>query len=166
LPEGSEVLSSNASRKVVKSVALFEATKGVIVLLAGFGLLSLLHHDLRALAIALVGRLHLEASHHYPSVFIEAASRTTDSRLWFIAVIGFVYAAFRFVEAYGLWFCRTWAEWLALISGGIYLPLEVYEVFRRLTWMRVSALVANIVVVIAIALVLWRNKRVASHSPA
>jgi len=147
-------------------VALFEATKGVIVLLAGFGLLSLLHHDLRALAIALVGRLHLEASHHYPSVFIEAASRTTDSRLWFIAVIGFVYAAFRFVEAYGLWFCRTWAEWLALISGGIYLPLEVYEVFRRLTWMRVSALVANIVVVIAIALVLWRNKRVASHSPA
>lgn len=147
-------------------MALFEATKGVIVLLAGFGLLSLLHHDLRALAIALVGRLHLEASHHYPSVFIEAASRTTDSRLWFIAVIGFVYAAFRFVEAYGLWFCRTWAEWLALISGGIYLPLEVYEVFRRLTWMRVSALVANIVVVIAIALVLWRNKRVASHSPA
>jgi len=162
--ESNEVLSSNASRRVVKSVALFEATKGVIVLLAGFGLLSLLHHDLRALALELVGRLHLNPERHYASVFIEAASRTTDARLWFIASIGFVYAAFRFVEAYGLWFCRTWAEWLALISGGMYLPLEVYELFRRITWMRVSALVANLIVVVAIALVLWRNKRAANST--
>ena len=153
------MFSSNASRKVLKSVAIFEATKGVIVLLAGFGMLSLLHHDLRALAVALVGRLHLNPTRHYASIFIEAASRTTDGRLWFIAIIGFVYALFRFVEAYGLWFCRTWAEWLAVISGGIYLPLEVYELFRRVTWMRISALVANLVVVAAIALVLWRNKR-------
>jgi uncharacterized membrane protein (DUF2068 family) len=160
--ESGDVLSSNASRRVVKSVALFEATKGVIVLLAGFGLLSLLHHDLRALAIALVGRLHMDASHHYPSVFIEAASRTTDARLWSIATIGFVYAIFRFVEAYGLWFCRTWAEWLALVSGGIYLPLEVYEIIQRITWMRVSALIANLVVVVAIALVLWHNRRTAT----
>jgi uncharacterized membrane protein (DUF2068 family) len=154
------VLSSNASRKVVKSVALFEATKGVIVLLAGFGLLSLLHHDLRALALDLVGRLHLDPTRRYPSVFIEAAARTTDAHLWLIALIGFAYAAFRFLEAYGLWFCRTWAEWLALISGGMYLPLEVYELCRRLTWMRVSALIANLIVVVAIGLVLWRNKRV------
>jgi len=164
--ESNEVLSSNASRKVVKSVALFEATKGIIVVLAGFGLLSLLHHDLRALAIALVGRLHLDPTHHYARGFIDAAANTTDSRLWFAAVIGFVYAAFRFVEAYGLWFCRTWAEWLALISGGIYLPLEVYELFRRLTWMRVSALVANLVVVALIALVLWRNKHPTAAKPS
>ena len=154
------MLSSNASRKVVKSVALFESIKGVIVLLAGFGLLSLLHHDLRALALDLVGRLHLNPTRHYASVFIEAAAHTTDGRLWSIASIGFVYSTFRFVEAYGLWFCRTWAEWLALISGGIYLPLEVYELCRRLTWMRVSALAANLVVVLAIALVLWRNRRI------
>jgi len=164
--ESNEVLSTNASRKVVKSVALFEATKGVIVVLAGFGLLSLLHHDLRALAIALVGRLHLDPTRHYARGFIDAAANTTDSRLWFAALIGFVYSAFRFVEAYGLWFCRTWAEWLALVSGGVYLPLEVYELYRRVTWMRATALVANLVVVALIALVLWRNKHPATKSSA
>jgi len=122
----------------------------------------LLHRDLRALANALVGHLHLDPNRHYASVFIEAASNTTDARLWSIAIIGFVYAAFRFIEAYGLWFCRTWAEWLALVSGGIYLPLEVYELILRVTWMRASALVANLVVVVAIALVLWRNKQPAN----
>ena len=141
----------------MKSVALFEATKGVIVLLTVFGLLSLLHKDLRALAIALVGRLHLNPNHHYASGFIDAASQTTDARLWFAASIGFVYVALRFVEAFGLWFSQKWAEWFALISGGIYLPLEVYELFRRVTWMRVTALVANLIVVVAIGLVLWRN---------
>jgi uncharacterized membrane protein (DUF2068 family) len=145
-------------------VALFEATKGVIVLLAGFGLLSLLHHDLRALSLDLVGRLHLNPDRHYARGFINAAANTTDSRLWFAALLGFVYSAFRFVEAYGLWFCRTWAEWLALVSGGIYLPLEVYELFRRVTWMRATALVANLVVVALIALVLWRNKRTANST--
>jgi uncharacterized membrane protein (DUF2068 family) len=113
------------------------------------------------LALALVGFLHMDPTRHYASGFIDAASHTTDARLWSIAIIGFVYAAFRFVEAYGLWFCRTWAEWLALVSGGIYLPLEVYELIRRITWMRISALVANLLVVVAIALVLWHNKQTA-----
>lgn len=160
------MISSGASRKVVRSVALFEATKGAIVLLAGFGLLSLLHHDLRSLALALVGRLHLDPTHHLPSVFIEAASHVTDARLWFMAAIGFVYAGFRFVEAYGLWFVRTWAEWMALISGAVYLPLEIYELLRHATWIRATALVANLVVVVLIAVVLWRNHKIRAAAKA
>ncbi|PTY02686.1 DUF2127 domain-containing protein [Opitutaceae bacterium EW11] len=144
---------------MVRSVAVFEASKGVIVLLAGFGFLSLLHHDVRALALALVGRLHLDPTHRLPSVFIEAASNLNDARLWFMALIGFVYALFRFIEAYGLWFTRAWAEWLALISGGVYVPLELYELVRRVTWVRTTALLANLIVVVIIAIVLVRNRR-------
>lgn len=39
----------------------------------------------------------------------------------------------RFVEAYGLWRERRWANWLAAISEGIYLPVEIYELFARVT---------------------------------
>ncbi|MFT3781058.1 MAG: DUF2127 domain-containing protein [Nibricoccus sp.] len=163
LSQGVRVISANASRKVVKSVAFFEAAKGIIVLLAGFGFLSLLHRDLHALAIALVGRLHLDATHRFPSKFIEIATHTTDSRLWFIASLSFLYALFRFVEAYGLWFSRTWAEWLALVSGAAYLPIEIFELLRRVTWTRALALVANLIVVVAIAMVVWRNRRVAKN---
>lgn len=148
----------NASRQVVKSVAFFEAAKGLIVLLAGFGLLSLLHQDLRALAFALVGRLHLDPHRHYASVFIDTAAHTDDTRLWLMAGIAFLYAAFRFVEAYGLFFCRTWGEWLAIVSGSLYLPVEVYELWCRLTWVRLTALVANLIVVLAIIIVLWKSK--------
>ncbi|HVS52578.1 MAG TPA: DUF2127 domain-containing protein [Opitutaceae bacterium] len=153
------MISANASRSVVKSVALFEAAKGIVVLLAGFGLLSLLHRDVRALAAALVGRLHLNPAAGFANSFIEAAARTTDGRLWFMALIGLLYALFRLLEAYGLWFGRVWAEWLAVLSGAIYVPIEIYEVAEKFTWIRLSALVVNLVVVCAMIAVLRRNQR-------
>lgn len=53
----------------------------------------------------------------------------------------------RFVEAYGLWHERRWAEWFAVGSGGIYIPVEVYELTVRFTWVRVGALVINLAIV-------------------
>jgi uncharacterized membrane protein (DUF2068 family) len=120
----------------VRIVAVFEASKGALVIAAGLGLLSLLHHDLQATAERLVRHSHLDPAHHYPKIFIAAASRMNDSRLVSLAVLAFLYSALRFVEAYGLWHMRTWAEWLAIVAGSVYLPVEVYEMSRRATWMR------------------------------
>jgi len=160
------MISARASKTVVRSVAIFEATKGAVVLLAGFGVLSLLHHDIRVAAAALVGRLHLNPTHRFESSFIEAASRVTDTGLWLMASIGFLYALFRFLEAYGLWSGRRWAEWLAVVSGGLYLPLEIYELIQRYTWVRVSALVVNLVVVGMMTVVLVRDIKQKSHAEA
>ncbi len=41
-----------------------------------------------------------------------------------------VYSAIRFAEATGLWLEKQWAEWFALISGCLYLPIEIYELAR------------------------------------
>jgi uncharacterized membrane protein (DUF2068 family) len=127
----------------VRIVAVFEALKGALVLSAGLGLLSLLHHDLQAVAERLVRHSHLNPARHYPRIFIEAASHTNDSRLRSLAALAFLYAAVRFVEAYGLWRMRVWAEWFAIIAGSVYLPVEVYEIFRRATWMRGMVLLTN-----------------------
>jgi uncharacterized membrane protein (DUF2068 family) len=153
------MISAKASKTVVRSVAVFEATKGAVVLLAGFGVLSLLHRDIRVAAAALVGRLHLNPTHRFASSFIEAAAQVTDRGLWLIASIGFLYALFRFLEAYGLWSGRRWAEWLAVVSGGLYLPLEIYELIQRYTWMRVSAVIVNLFVVCAMTAVLVKDKK-------
>jgi uncharacterized membrane protein (DUF2068 family) len=109
----------------VQVVAIFEALKGTLVLVAGFGLLSLVHRDLEAMAERLVEHSHLNPAHHYPRVFIEAASHTNDSRLRTLAALAFLYAVIRLTEAYGLWHMKVWAEWFAIISGSIYLPIEV-----------------------------------------
>ena len=131
----------------VRAIAFFEAFKGTLVLVAGFGLLSLVHRDLEDLAERLVRHSHLNPASHYPRVFIEAAAGTSDARLRTLAALAFVYSTVRFVEAYGLWRMRAWAEWFAIISGCVYLPIEVYELAKGATLIKAGILILNAVIV-------------------
>ena len=142
----------------VRAVAVFEALKGAIVLIAGFGLLSLLHRDLQATAERLVRHSHLNPARHTPRVFVEAASHLNDSRLRYLAVLAFLYAVVRFVEAYGLWKIKVWAEWFAILSGSIYLPIELYELFAGVTWMKVVVLLINAFIVLYLVYVRLLNR--------
>jgi len=135
------------SHGTVRAVALFEAAKGALVILTGFGALSLVHRDVQRFAERLVAHLHLNPAKHYPQIFIDAAAHLTDARLWMLAAFAAIYGLVRLVEAYGLWLGRRWAEWFAAVSGAIYVPFELYELFHRLTWLSAGALAVNLLVV-------------------
>jgi uncharacterized membrane protein (DUF2068 family) len=137
----------------LRAVAAFEATKGLLVLAAGLGLLSLLHHDAQRTAEALVRHLHLNPARHYPHIFIEAAAQVTDARLWLLACGAFAYSTARMVEAYGLWRARVWAQWFALLSGAIYLPFEVYALFHHARALNAAVLLINLGIVAYVAYV-------------
>jgi len=132
---------------VVRGIALFEALKGALVFLAGFGALSLLHKDIGEIAAELLTHFHLNPAKHYPSIFLDAAGKLTDARLWTLAALAAAYGTVRFIEAYGLWRERRWAEWLAAGSGGLYIPFEIYEMTRGFGWLSVAALVINVAIV-------------------
>lgn len=142
----------------VRTVALFEAAKGAVVLLAGLGLLALVHHDLQALAESLVRHSHLNPGSHYPRIFIEAAAATTDGRLRWLAAGAAAYSLVRGIEAYGLWRERRWAEWFALVSGTLYLPVEIYELIHHATWLKAAVLVTNAAIVAYLAYALRHSR--------
>ncbi len=152
-------MTSSGLRKSLDIVAAIEAAKGVIVLLAGFGLLGLLHRDLHALGEELVAQLHLNPARKYPRIFTDLMSSLNDTRLWSLAGMALLYSTIRLVEAYGLWKQKTWAEWLALAGGCIYLPIEVYEIYAKVTWVRVSALVFNLLIVLLMTRVLLQKQK-------
>ena len=139
----------------MRTIAIFEACKGLVVLIAGFGLLHFLHHDIQSAAEELVRHSHLNPARHYPQIFIEAAKRTNDSRLWFLASMAFIYSSARLVEAWGLWRLKWWAEWFAILSGAIYIPIEVFETIKRVTVLRMIVLAVNVFIVIYLIYVRW-----------
>jgi uncharacterized membrane protein (DUF2068 family) len=151
---GSRHVAARAERGV-RAIAIFEACKGVVVLIGGFGLLHFLHHDIQSTAEELVRHSHLNPARHYPRIFIEAAKRTNDSRLWFLASMAFIYSSARLVEAWGLWRLKSWAQWFAIVSGAIYIPIEVVEIIKRVTVLRVLVLAVNIFIVIYLIYVRW-----------
>ena len=151
----------------MRVVAMFEALKGALVLIAGFGLLSLLHRDLQDTAENIVRHIHLNPARHYPRVFIEAAAHVDDARLRMLAALAFLYSAVRLVEAYGLWRMQAWAEWFAILSGAVYLPIEAYKLFERPTWIKGMVLLVNAAIVAYLARVrLLRRGGNADHDSA
>jgi len=131
-----------------RAVAIFEATKGMLVLVAGLGLLKLIHHDLQSAANDLVAHLHLNPAQRYPRIFLQLARNSTEPRLIWLAVGAGFYALVRLVEAYAVWHGRRWASWFAAISGGIYVPYELYELLVQPNVLAAGALVVNLLVVI------------------
>ena len=151
-------LNTHKLHPAMKAVALMEAAKGLIVLGAGFGLLTLLHRDVNQVALALVTRLHIDPSRHYAGVFLDVAERVTDMHLWLAAGLAAVYSAIRLAEGYGLWFERRWGAWLGALSGAIYVPIEVYELVHKPSWVKAATLTLNVAVVGYLAWSLRKKK--------
>jgi uncharacterized membrane protein (DUF2068 family) len=128
-------------------VAVYEAAKGVLVLLAGTGLLLLVHRNVQGMAERLVTHLHLDPAKRYPQIFLHVATEVTPQRLRLLAVGALVYCVARFAEAIGLWRDRPWAEWLGVVTGAIYVPFEAVAFARRPGLEPLVALGLNLVIV-------------------
>lgn len=154
------MLKSHASG-TLRAVALIEAAKGIVVLLVGCGLLTLIHKNIQEYAEQLIPHLHLNPAKGYPHVFMDLAGQVTDARLWMFAGTAALYALVRFVESYGLWYARRWAEWFAALSGGVYIPFEIHSLFKHASWLTLGALIMNVVIVLIMARELIQKDRLA-----
>ncbi len=149
----------------VRVVAVFEAAKGALVLFAGFGLVELIHRGAQHVAEEFVRHSHLNPASEYPRIFLRLVENTSDRQLWLFAGLAAAYTSVRFVEAYGLWRGRRWAEWFAAASGGIYIPIEIYELWSHVSWIKVCVLLVNAGIVAYMSYALWQSKQNRATSP-
>ena len=149
------------SRKIegLRVVSIIEGTKGFVVLIAGFGLLTFLHAHIHQIADQIVLHMHLNPASRYPRIFLDAVAHLNNRRLLLIAFSALLYSAARLIEAFGLWHEREWAEWFGALSGGIYIPMEVFEFVRRASWLVGALLIINAAVVAYLARVLYVSRR-------
>jgi uncharacterized membrane protein (DUF2068 family) len=143
----------------LRIVSVFEAAKGLLILLAGFGVLRYIHGDLHLAAERLVRHFHLNPASRYPRIFLDLIDHVTDGQLWVMAISALLYAAARFVEAYGLWYERRWAEWFALLAGAIYVPIELFELARGVTWPKVTLLFVNAAIVGYLSFIVYQARQ-------
>ena len=61
----------------LRTIALFEAAKGILALAAVCGVLSLRHTDLHAVTDAFLLRHGIDPERHYTRLFIETVARVT-----------------------------------------------------------------------------------------
>ena len=58
------------------------------------------------------------------------------------------YAIIELTEGVGLWLGQRWGEYFAMVATSVFLPYEVYDLTVKVTWLRVGALVVNLLLVV------------------
>jgi uncharacterized membrane protein (DUF2068 family) len=147
------IAQGTGHKKGLRTVATIEFLKGVLAIAAALGFVEIirLNIDLEDAAQNFLSLLHIDPARRLSQAFVDFAGKMMDADLVTVLAIAFVYSSLRFVEAYGLWRQRVWAEWLAIISGAVYLPFEVYNLVRRPSAAHWVILLVNIAVVVYIA---------------
>ncbi|WP_328379371.1 DUF2127 domain-containing protein [Streptomyces sp. NBC_00440] len=74
------------------------------------------------------------------------------STLLLVAALLLVYALIEIVEGVGLWRAKRWAEYLTVVATAMFLPLEIYELTEKISWLKIATLTINILAVLYILL--------------
>lgn len=134
-----------ARLQALRSVALIEFAKGAIVLAAA---VSLYWIDPADVVGAFLNFLHIDPDRHFARLVFSWADKLSNIRFWHIILLAGAYSGLRFAEAVGLWRARPWAEWIALVSGALYLPFEIRLLAHRVSLLHAGIFLVNLAIVL------------------
>jgi uncharacterized membrane protein (DUF2068 family) len=128
-------------------IVAFKALKATALVALGAGLLFArkVPADLSLMRIAAV--LHVPLSSRILERALAVATTLTPRREVALGLTAWAYSGLFTVEALGLSRRATWARWLTVVATACLIPLEVYEIARRPTPLRIGALIVNVLVV-------------------
>ncbi len=151
-----EIPCSDAEKRGLLLVGLLKLVEGVFFIAVGAGALHLIHKNLGEFVMHFIDALPIDPEGRFVSIVMDKADLIDAHDLRRIGAGAFIYACTRIVEGTGLILRKTWAEYFTVILTTLGLPVELFELMHRFTWLKVGALAANLVI---LAFLLWILKR-------
>jgi uncharacterized membrane protein (DUF2068 family) len=137
-------------------IAAFKLLKGLALLAVGIGAHTLIHKDLDLVVEHWVDIFRIDPNNHYFHALLERFTNLDPQRLKQLSFGTFFYAAMLLTEGTGLAFGQRWAEYFTIIATSSFIPVELYEIFRHVTLMKLVLLLINLAVVGYLAMELRR----------
>jgi uncharacterized membrane protein (DUF2068 family) len=148
-------------------IAAFKLAQALLFVAAGVSVLRLMHHDLSDVVLSLAHHMHFSPESHFVDFILGRVSIVDDRLLRRFGVGLFAYATLGSVEGIGLYLEKAWAEYMTLGITASFLPWEIFEVFRRSTWVRLALLIVNVLVFLyLLKVVVEREKQKRNEEPS
>ena len=130
-------------------IGAFKLAQALLFVLLGIGAIRLLHSDLVDVAEHFIYQLRfINPEGRLVNLFLVKVAMIDPHRLRQISAAIFVIAAMDALEGMGLVLEQAWAEFVTLILTASLLPLELWELVRKVTWMKAGLIVINLAVVV------------------
>ena len=149
---------------ILRLLAFERAVRGLLLVALAYGIyrfdgaknsLTMVFREYLPLLQPVADRIGVDLQDSGPVRLVQRALTTSHGTLELVALGVLAYGALELVEAVGLWLMKRWGEYVAVVGTGIFIPLEVYELVERVTWLRVLAFAVN---VFAIVYLLWTKR--------
>lgn len=131
----------------LRCIAFFKLFKALALLTVMATSLNLIRHEPTQVITRWALRVHVDPDNYYMRTLLAWLLHVDHRHLELFAIGAGVYALLFAVEGVGLWFARTWAEYLTLLSTGGLLPVEVYELLPHRSITKCVVLMLNIAIV-------------------
>jgi len=128
-------------------IGIFKLVKGLLLLAVGIGALKLLHKDIGEVVTRWVEALRVDPDNHFIHRILSKVFSVTPKQLKELSAGTFIYAALLLTEGIGLLLQKHWAEYFTVITTAGLIPLEIFELYKYLTALKVAILVVNILIV-------------------
>ena len=143
--------------KGLLSIAVFKWCKAILLCVVGFGLLKLLHRDVGEVAENFLRSLRVDPDNEFLGTILSKLSLLNDPKLQTVSAISFGYGALFAVEGTGLYWEKSWAEYLTIVSTALFLPLEIYELIKKVDALKICLLVVNVLILAFLVFTVWNN---------
>lgn len=146
---------------ILRLLAAERWIRGLLILAGAYGIWRFrAHHDAVQKAFnedlpllrPLADKLHYNLDDSSIVHSIRTVIQTQTGTLGWIAAALLVYGLLQLVEGTGLWLLKRWGEYFAVVATSLGLPIEIYELTEKITYIRVGALVINVAAVIYLLL--------------
>lgn len=144
-------------------IALFKLTKGILLLIVGFGAHRLMHRDVAETVAHWVDVLRVDPDNRYIHRLLAHLFAVTPAQLKAASVGTFIYSGLLLTEGFGLLLRKGWAEYFTIITTAGLIPLEVYELFHHITIAKVVIFLVNVAIV---AYLVARVRQVSGSRPS
>jgi uncharacterized membrane protein (DUF2068 family) len=139
-------------------IAAFKLFKGLALLAVGFGARHLLSQNLSADVEHWLDLLRIDPHNHYIHLLLQKVADVDEHKLRQLRAGTFFYATLFLIEGTGLALRKRWAEYVTIISTSSLIPIEVYEIVKHYSAMKIAFLAINIAVVVYLIYELRRNR--------
>jgi uncharacterized membrane protein (DUF2068 family) len=133
--------------RLMRAIALFKLFKAVLLILLAVGAFRLLHRNLADVLAHGIGVLNLDPSNRFVDAALGKATKLGPDQIKKIGLGSFIYAGLFLTEGTGLWLRKRWAEWFTVIITSSLVPVELYEIQRHPTAVKVAVLALNVGIV-------------------
>jgi uncharacterized membrane protein (DUF2068 family) len=141
----------------LKIIAGAKIAKGVALAGLSLGVFDLIHKDLATVALHFVQILRISPENHYVELALEKLGVVEPSTLLRLGTLSALYSSILLIEGLGLWFGAAWAEYLVVLSTGLFVPEECYATILRFTWIKFGVLVLNALILVYVAHLVWNR---------